>query len=161
RELDVHVEDVALGQGEGEVGQRPGSFDGRLLLVVDVLDEAGQAEHVFGHALAPLTTRFGTGERFTETLRGAGQRRRALGVSGQRGLDAAQGGGVVTAELLDELAQTTQFVTYAAFDEIEPGLSLLVTGRQLTLAGGEPGVELLAVEHRGLLEGGLHGGIAL
>ncbi len=34
-----------------------GALEGPLLAVVDVLDEAGQAQHVLRHALAPLAAR--------------------------------------------------------------------------------------------------------
>ena len=54
RELDVHVELVALGQREREVGAACGAVELGLLDVVDVLDEARQTQHVLGHPLAPL-----------------------------------------------------------------------------------------------------------
>ena len=44
------------------------ALDRGLLLVVDVLDEAGEPQHVFGHALAPLAPRLAAGERLAQAL---------------------------------------------------------------------------------------------
>ena len=41
--------------------------------VVDAVDEAGEAQHVFGHALAPLAARGGARQRLAERLRGVGE----------------------------------------------------------------------------------------
>ena len=95
RELHVHVQDVALRQRERVVGQGARARDGGLLLVVHVLDEARQPQHVLGHALPPLAPRLRAGQGLAEALRGGGQRRGRLGVGRQRRLDAADGRGVV------------------------------------------------------------------
>ena len=54
-----------------------------LLEVVDVLDEAGHAEHVFGHPFAPLPTRRRGRHRLAQRLRRLRQRQRHLGVVAQ------------------------------------------------------------------------------
>ena len=74
RELHVHVQHVAFREQEREVGDRPAALDRGLLLVVDVLDEAGEPQHVFGHALAPLAARLAAGERLAQAVGGVGER---------------------------------------------------------------------------------------
>ena len=76
RELHVHVQHVVFRELEREVGDRPAALDRGLLLVVDVLDEAGEPQHVFGHALAPLAPRLAAGERLAQAVGGVGERAR-------------------------------------------------------------------------------------
>ncbi len=76
RELDVHVELVALGEREREIGSAGRPLDLGLLDVVDVFDETGQAEYVFGHPLAPLAAGGRARHRLTQ---GAGRLRQRLG----------------------------------------------------------------------------------
>ena len=45
----------------------------RLLAVVDAFDEAGGAQHVVGHALAPLAAGLRAGQGLPQRLRRAGQ----------------------------------------------------------------------------------------
>ncbi len=73
RELDVHVQLVPLGQREREVGPPGCPVELGLLDVVDVLDEAGQPQHVLGHPLAPLAAGRGTGHRLAQRPRRLGQ----------------------------------------------------------------------------------------
>jgi hypothetical protein len=49
---------------------------GGLLAIVHAFDEARGAQHVFGHAFAPLAPRLGTGQRVAQPLRGVLQRGR-------------------------------------------------------------------------------------
>ena len=58
----------------GDPGVRPAEL--RLLAVVDVLGEAGEAQHVLGHPLPPLTAGLRAGERFAERPGGVGERLR-------------------------------------------------------------------------------------
>ena len=66
RELHVHVQGLALRQQERVVGDAARSRDGLVAAVVDAVDEAGEAEHVFGHALPPLPARGGARERLAQ-----------------------------------------------------------------------------------------------
>jgi hypothetical protein len=77
RELHVHVEHLAAGQQERDVGD--GALRrGPLLLVGDALDQAGEAQHVVGHALAPLAAGLGRGEHLAQRAGGGGEQRRLL-----------------------------------------------------------------------------------
>ena len=71
----------------------PDPRDGLVAPVVDAVDEAGEPEHVFGHALAPLAACGGARERLAQRLRGLGEH---LGV--------APGLAQLGAELADVLA---------------------------------------------------------
>ena len=87
RELDVHVQDVALGQVERVVGPARAAVDLGLLAVVDVLGEPGEAQHVLGHALAPLAASLRVGQRLAQHARRVGERAGDLGVRAQRLVD--------------------------------------------------------------------------
>ena len=55
RELDVHEQHMPLGQHKGEVGDAGAvARDCGALEIVDLLLHTGHAQHVFGHAFAPL-----------------------------------------------------------------------------------------------------------
>ena len=108
-ELHVHVEDVALGEQERVVGNAGAVVDRDLLLVVDVLDEAGEPEDIFGHAFAPLPTGLRAGERLTQSLRGGRQRLCGFGVRPQLGLNGAERRGAIALELADELVDPAEF----------------------------------------------------
>ena len=54
-------------------GIEPAALDGDLLLVVDVLDEAGEAQHVLGHPFAPLPSGLAARQRLAQPLRGVGE----------------------------------------------------------------------------------------
>ena len=62
----------AARQQEREVGDGAAGGGG-LLAVVDALDEAGGAQHVVGHALAPLATGLRAGQGLAQVLGGVGQ----------------------------------------------------------------------------------------
>ena len=51
----------------------PEPAHGLVTPVVDAVDEAGEAQHVFGHALAPLPACGGARQRLAERLRGLGE----------------------------------------------------------------------------------------
>ena len=73
RELHVHVQRRALrAAGTCSRGCRP-ARDRLVAPVVDAVDEAGEPQHVFGHALAPLATRGGARQRLAQRLRGLGE----------------------------------------------------------------------------------------
>ena len=80
RELDVHVEHVALGQLERVVRPARAALDLNLLAVVDVLDESGEAEHVLGHSFSPLATHLRARQRLAQRAGGIGERGGDLGV---------------------------------------------------------------------------------
>ena len=61
--------------------------------VVDPVDEAGEPQHVFGHALAPLAARGRAGQRLAQRLGGLGEH-----------LGLAPGGLQLTGQLADVLA---------------------------------------------------------
>ena len=73
RELHVHVQHAAAGQQERDVGDRAAG-DARLLAVADALDHAGEAQHVVGHALAPLAAGLRAGEGLAQVAGGLGER---------------------------------------------------------------------------------------
>ena len=113
RELDVHVQDMTLGQVEREVRAPGGAVAAGaaqlgLLAVVDVLDEAGEAQHVLGHPLAPLAACLGVGQRLVQRLRRVGQRGGDLGVTAQRGVDLAEALGAGVTEGGDQLTETSR-----------------------------------------------------
>ena len=165
-ELHVHVQHVALGQLEREVGAAAGALATgaaqlRLLAVVDVLDEAGEAQHVLGHPLAPLSPGLGVGQRFLQRLRGAGQRRGDLGVAAQRGIDLAEPLGAGVAEGGDELAEAVELAAHLRPDRIEVGADDVLAGVEPGLQAAGRLVEVAAVEHVDLPQGGGHGCVAL
>ncbi len=152
---------MVLRQLEREVGDRAAALDGDLLLVVDVLDEAGEAEHVFGHALAPLPTGLAARQRLAQALRGVGE---------------VAGLGRVELELLAHLAErhlagavrSVSWVSTRAsvaptssWTLPEPGLDQRLLRFEVGLRRGGLGAQRLAVEHGGLLEGGVDRGVAL
>ena len=182
-ELDVHVERVALRHGERVVGQGAGALDRRLLLVVDVLDEAGQAEHVLGHALAPLAAGLRVGQRLPQALRAGREGLGDLGLRPQRLVHLAELLGVALAQLPDELPEPLHLRPQLRLHLVQPGVDDVLLGGELLLAGGEVGAELLllaeaglvhqlamvggdllqllALEHGGLLQRGLDRGVPL
>ena len=99
-----------------------------------MLDEAGQAQHVLGHALAPLAAGFRAGERLAQALRRGGQRRGGLGVGRAAWprpprMDAAWCG----ARWRDEVADALQLVAHSALDLLEAGVDRLLPRRELAL----------------------------
>ena len=183
RELDVHVEDVALRHGERVVGQGASALHRRLLLVVDVLDEPGQAEHVLGHALAPLAPGLGVGQRLPQALRAGREGLGDLGLGAQRLVHLAELLGVALAQLPDEVPEPLHLRPQLGLHLVQPGVDHVLLGRERVLAGGEVGaqllllaqaglvhelavvggdlLQLLALQHGRLLQRGLDGGVAL
>ena len=66
-------EHAAAGHEERDVGDLAAG-DARLLPVADALDHAGVAQHVVGHALAPLAAGLGAGEGLAQVAGGLGER---------------------------------------------------------------------------------------
>ena len=79
-----------LGRVKVKSGMPSAAFDRGLLLVVDVLDEPGEPQHVLGHALAPLAAGLRAGERLAQRLGRVGERARHLAVGAQALLDPAE-----------------------------------------------------------------------
>ena len=101
------MEVAAAGEQEGDVGDRAAG-DAGLLAVGDALDHPGEAQHVVGHALAPLAAGLGAGQRLAEVRGGLGQR----AGGGLRLLEAGQELavllGAVVVELRDHVAQALE-----------------------------------------------------
>ena len=165
RELDVHVQHVALGQVEREVGPAGAAVDLGLLAVVDVLGEPGEAQHVLGHPLAPLAPGLRVGQRLAQHARRVGEGAGDLGVGAQRLVDLPEALGARRAELGDQRAEALQLGAHLDPDLVEAGVDDVLLRRQVGLHAGGHGAgrraELLAVEHRRLLQRGPHGGVAL
>ena len=161
RELDVHVQHVALGQLERVVRPAGAAVDLGLLAVVDVLGEAGQAEHVLGHALAPLATGLRVGEGLAQHPGGVGQGGGDLGVGAQRLVDLAEALGAGRADVADQLAEALQLGAHLGADLVEAGVDDVLLRREVGLHAGGRRAELLAVEHGGVLERRAHGEVAL
>ena len=75
--------------------------------------------------------------------------------------DPADGRGVVPAELGHEVADAAELVAHPALHLVEPGVGRLAVGGEVPVAGGEPGGELLPVQHGRLFEGPSHRDITL
>ncbi len=165
RELDVHVQDVTLGQVEREVRAArtvaSGAAQLRLLAVVDVLDEAGEAQHVLGHPLAPLATGLRVGQRLLQRSRGVAQRRGDLGVRAQRGVDLSEALRAGVAEGGDEVAEAVELAAHLAAHGLEVGADDVLAGVEPGLQAHRRAVEVAAVEHVDLLQRRGDGGIAL
>ena len=165
RELDVHVQHVALGQVERVVRPARAAADLGLLAVVDVLGEPGEAQHVLGHPLAPLAAGLRVRQRLAEHARRVGERAGDLGVRAQRLVDLPEALGAGRAQLGDQRAEPLQLGAHLRPHLVEAGVDDVLLRRQVGLHVGGHGrgraAELLAVEHGGLLERGAHRGIAL
>ena len=181
RELHIEVEDLALRQLERVVGQPRATLEPGLLAVVDVLDEPGHAQHVFGHALAPLTARLGAGQGFAQAVGRAGERLCRFGVRRQRSVDLAEAACAQRAQVGELLADPLELGAHLVGDFVEPGVDEVLLRRQVLVAGGQRAGQLvlragdgvgqlllagpevlgqgLALEHGGVLERGLYGGI--
>jgi hypothetical protein len=143
RELDVHVQLATAGERERDVGDRACGGCG-LLAVADALDEAGGAQDVVGHALAPLATRLRAGEGLAQRLGAAGE-----GLGGAQRLceallEAALLLGALAAHLVDQRAHAL---------ELSPGVL------ELGADGLAVGVERLG-HHVALVGQGAVGGLA-
>ena len=165
RELDVHVELVALGEREREVGSPGAALDLGLLDVVDVLDEPRQAQDVFGHALAPLAACGRADERLAERAGRFAEVLGDLGVGAQGLVDLAELLGAGLAQRRHHGSEAAELGTHLLVDLVEPGIDDVLLRRQLgrsVLADlHRGGSELLALEDHRLLEGGPHGRVAL
>ena len=153
RELHVHVQRQPLRQQEGVVGDAARARDRVALAVVDAVDEAGEPQHVFRHALAPLAPSRRARERFAERLRGLGEDLRVPAgfLELRRELT-----GVLLALALDLVDETGELGEVAAHP-----VQLLVDQRLLAveLLGAEPalGGEHLLVGAHELRDRGLGG----
>ena len=110
RELHVHVEHEVVGHEEREVGPAARSFEGALALVVHALDEPGQAQHVFGHALAPLAPHLRAHERLAQALRALAQLVHAFALAGQLAAQRAELPLAIGLELAHELVDLLDLV---------------------------------------------------
>ena len=151
-ELHVHVEHVALGHQERVVRQGAGALDRGLLLVVDVLEEAGEPEDVLRHPLPPLASRLRVGQHLAQAL-GAGRERLGdLGLGAQRFVDLAELLGAALPELANQVAEAVHLRPQLVLHLVEPGVDDVLLRRQLALSGRELGAELLPLEEPGLLQ---------
>ena len=165
-ELHVHVQDVALGQLEREVRTAAGAVSTgaaqlRLLAVVDVLDEAAEAQHVLGHPFAPLTAGLRVGQRLLQGLRGVRQRRGDLGVAAQRGVHLTEALGAGVAEGGDEFAEAVELAAHLRPHGIEVGTDDVLAGVEPRLQAAGGLVEVAAIEHVDLAQSCGHGVVAL
>ena len=132
-----------------------------LLAVVDVLDEAGESQHVLGHPLAPLPARLGVGQRLVQGPCGVGQGRGDLGVTAQRGVDLAEPLGAGLTERGDQLTETSEFAAHLGPNGVEIRPDDVLAGVESGLQAPGRLVEVAAVEHVDLVERRSHGGVAL
>ena len=132
RELHVHVQAEAAGQQERVVGDAAGSGQRLVTAVVDAVDEAGEAQHVFGHALAPLPACGGARQRLAQRLRGLGQHLRLATRRLQLTRELAHVLAPIALGLLDQPVQPRQLLAHP--------LHLLVDGalRAAQLLGAAP-----------------------
>ena len=165
RELDVHVQHVALGQVEREVGPAGAALDLGLLAVVDVLGEPGQAQHVLGHPLAPLAAGLRVGQRLAQHPRRVGERAGDLGVGAQRLVDLAEALGARRAELGDQRAEALQLGAHLDAHLVEAGVDDVLLRRQVglhalvTVLAAEPSCSRLSTA--ACSSAAPHGGVAL
>ena len=152
RELHVHVEDGVLGQEEREVGDARALRDGLLLAVLDAFHEPGEAQHVLGHALAPLAPGLAAGKRLAQALRGG----RQLGDTGpllrqcpRELLDLGAPAGLELPDEGGDLVQLAAHVPELRLDEIALGRQRLAGTRPLPF--DERAVRLDQVPQRRLL----------
>ena len=116
------------------------------------LVEAGQAQHVLGHPLAPLATGVRAGQRLAQALGGAGQGLGDLGVDLQRPIDLAEALAGGLAELLDERAEPLDVGLDARLHLAQPLVDDLLAGCQAGVVGLRGGAQLLASHGDGLLD---------
>ena len=116
--------------------------------VVDAVDEAGEAQHVFGHALPPLAARGGARQRLPERLRGVGQH---LGLTAGLAELAGQLADVlppVALDLFHQAVQARELVAHRPDLVVDRALG----APQLLGAAAPLGVEHLAVHAQELLD---------
>ena len=149
RELHVHVEHAAAGQQEGDVGDGAAG-DARLLAVGDALDHAGEAQHVVGHALAPLAAGLGAGEGLAQVAGGLGEGPRGRGGLLQPGQQLAVLLGALLLQRADHVAEPLELRGEPLDPLLEGG------GAQVELAGaaGHRVAQLLAGHLGGHVGGG-------
>ena len=85
--------------------------DARLLPVGDALDHAGEAQHVVGHALAPLAAGLGAGQRLAQVAGGLGERAGGRLRLLEPGEQLAVLLGAVAVEARDDVAQPLELAT--------------------------------------------------
>ncbi len=132
-ELHVHVQHPFAGQQEGHVGDATAGQAG-LAPVVDPLDQAGQAQHVVGHALTPLAPGLGAGQRLAQALGGVGQALALTRRLGQPGHQLAVLQGPVALERGHQVAHPGELGAHALHLGLDHGvaqLGLLVAGRHV------------------------------
>ena len=152
-ELDVHEQHVPLRQQEREVGDAVGFADHcSALVVVDAFVEAGETEHVFGHALAPLATSVRTGQRLAEAVGGGRQHVGDLGMHLQRPVDLAEPLGRRLPELLHQLRQPLDIGAHAGLHLAEALVDELALTGQSSIVGLAVGTELFTAHGDGLLD---------
>ncbi len=127
RELDVHVQHAALGQQEGDVGDAAAGHAG-LAAVVDALDQAGHAQDVVGHALAPLAAGLGAGQRLAQALGGGGQVAGLPGGLGELGVQVALLGGPLFLQLDHQAGRAVGAGRRLFLDDLVAQVELLVGG---------------------------------
>ena len=156
---------MALGQREREVRSPGAALDLGLLDVVDVLDEAGETQHVLGHPLAPLAACGRADERLAERARRLAQVLGDLGVGAQGLVDLTELLGAGLAQRRHHRAEAAELGAHLLVDLVEPGIDDVLLRRQLgrrvlaDLHGG--GAELFTLEDDRLLERGPHRRVAL
>ena len=147
--------DVAR-QQEREVGDGA-ARDRALLAVADALEHAGGAQHVVGHALAPLTARLGTGERGAQRLRRAGELVGRAQRLAQSLHELAVLRGAVTLQRTDEIADPRQLVAHRR----QPFADDVAVQRHLARARLGTHAELIAGDGDHAVDRGTHGRVTI
>ena len=151
RELHVHVEHDAARQEEREVRDAPAAFDRDLLAVLDALDEAGEREHVLGHALAPLAAGLRARQRLAQALRRAGELREPVPLLAHDALEHVELRAALLLELGQQLGDAPELAAHRLQLRVDDlALAVELRGRPLALARHERAVRVEQLRHRGL-----------
>ena len=160
RELDVHVQHPALREQEGHVGDAAAGH-ARLAPVVDALDEPGHAQHVVGHALAPLAPGLRVGQHLAQAVGGLGQVARLLGGLGEPGGELAVLGRSLLLETGDQIGDPVETFGEPGREAGDLVLDHLVAQVELLVGGGGLGAELVGGHAQHQVDGLLGGRLAL
>ena len=153
-ELHVHVQHEAVGQEEGVVGDLAGACQLLVTPVVDAVDEPREAQHVVGHALAPLATCRRADERFPERLRGLGEGARRTAGFGQLTGQRARLLAPVTFDPLDQVGERVELAAHLVELAVDQGAGAVELRRAESPLSGE---HLLVHAHE-MVDRGLHRG---